>query len=216
MLSEKFNVLSMPSTLRRIRGFDAVNKVVESKYKQFSSIIKKLDQDISFAHRNTKTQSDEEWQDIVQSVKKLNERFREINVLIKDEVKRQYKVAEARVNDNDDWVRDFEIEWEIEFYIGEDDPAYQEDDDNYIARFSDSLSYDSSDKLDDYIEEFYYSNNYDHNEFKNLSDDKSDLNSFIHTFMLHELYDHQHLSFEEISRIKIIWVDFKTIYQYYK
>ncbi len=148
----------------------------------------------------------------MQSVKKLNERFREINVLIKDEIKRQYIVAKARVDDYYDWVRDFEIE----FFIGENDSAYQEDDDNYIARFSDSLSYDSSNKLEDYIEEFYYSNNYDHNEYKNLSDNKSDLNSFIHTFMLHELYDHQHLSFEEISRIKLIWVDFKTIYQYYK
>jgi len=46
---------------------------------------------------------------------------------------------DARVHHPDDWLSDYELELKVSFWLREDDPAYQEDDDNILMTLHESL-----------------------------------------------------------------------------
>lgn len=108
-----------------------------------------------------------------------------------------------RVDDSNDILDDYEIELNLEFYLKEDDKEYKEDADNIIATINEYLKGISEDIKKDSSR--WEAN---HNEFR--SREEHFMKNEHHCWWYHCLYDHVYLSFENISRIGIVWSDIKV------
>jgi len=113
-----------------------------------------------------------------------------------------------RVEDADDLLDDYEIELEIAFYLKEDDPSYEEDEDNILETLNEYLKGIS--QIDIKTDHRWSSN---HNEF--LHQTNHPMKDQFHCWLYHCLYDHTHLNWEDILRIGTIWIDIKVDYQYF-
>ena len=132
-------------------------------------------------------------------------------VVIEQQVKREaldlIAQLDARVHHPDDWLADYELELEVSFWLREDDPAYQEDDDNILVTLKEYLTllrvpdYDCG--LDDGI---------NHNAFQQR--DGHPMQGECHCWVYHRLYDHTDLWFDDMLRIGHIWVNMPVIYQH--
>ena len=66
----------------------------------------------------------------------LNNRLSEIEKQLKKETLEIITMMNKRLEDDADWINDYEIECTVEFYLNEDDPAYSEDDDNICLLYT--------------------------------------------------------------------------------
>ncbi|MBF0398646.1 MAG: hypothetical protein HQK78_17860 [Desulfobacterales bacterium] len=131
----------------------------------------------------------------IEKLKKLNDYLRTIEIETNIEVKRIKEALKNRICEQKDFLTDYEIEIEIDFYLREDDPESEEDEDNIIV----TLKYcDFKDEGDDF----------DHNDIQKAL-------KFKHCYLFHSLYDHvfPRLYWSDILRIGSVWVDINTIYQ---
>lgn len=141
-------------------------------------------------------------------IKKNEEKFKKFNSKLsrfQKEIDAEAKKIKSKLErkfKNKDFITDYEMEIVVSFYIGEDDPEYNEDDmdDNILVELE------------------YFGDNIDLNaEFSH--DDHNDtclLKSFKHCYLFHSLYDHVYhpdLSYENLLRIKDVGVDIKVEYQ---
>jgi hypothetical protein len=67
-----------------------------------------------------------------QYLQRMNEKLAVIDQHVKCEAITLITQLEARVQNPTDWLSDYEIELEVTFWLHEDDPAYQEDDDTVV------------------------------------------------------------------------------------
>src|SRR5207253_2920638 len=74
-----------------------------------------------------------------QYVQHINDRLMVIERHVKREALDLIAQLEARVHDPANWLSDYEMELEVTFWLREDDPAFQEDDDNILATLRESL-----------------------------------------------------------------------------
>jgi|SRR3989338_4113958 len=93
----------------------------------------------------------------------------------------------ARVDDQSDWMRDFNLDRVITFYLREDDPEYEEDDDNILIEIHD-IFIENDDLEMDFSESF--------------TGEK-------HCYLYHQLYDHFYLDWRDLLRIGSLYVDIK-------
>jgi hypothetical protein len=147
--------------------------------------------------------SPEQWQ----YLQHLNARLAVIERQVKRETLSLITTLEARVHDPDDWLRDYEIELEVSFWLREDDPAYQEDDDNILVTLHEYLTI-----LRHRAQDFGIDDGRNHNVFQ--WGDEHPMQGEFHCWLYHCLYDHTDLWFEDMLRIGHIWVDLKVIYQH--
>ena len=133
--------------------------------------------------------------------KKFNSKLSRIQKEIDAEAKK-IKSKLVRKLKNKDFIADYEMEIVVSFYIGEDDPEYNEDDmdGNVLVElefFRDNIDSDAEFSSDD------------HNDTLHLK-------SFKHCCLFHSLYGHVYnprLSYEDLLRIKDVGVDIKVEYQ---
>lgn len=104
----------------------------------------------------------------------------------------------SRVNDPSDWLQEFNLEFVITFYLREDDPEYEEDDDNILQEIHELI-----------FERFTRENVWgfgatevDHAEPSKFSNEK-------HCYLYHQLYDHSYLDWRDLLRIGSLYVDIK-------
>ena len=97
-------------------------------------------------------------------------------------------------------------EFELKFILKEDDKEFKEDNDNFIATITEYLKEISKNK---------------HNFLWSLDENHSDLSKthpmsdFSHSWWFHCLYDHCHISWEDMLRNGDFWSDVKVTYQYF-
>jgi len=139
----------------------------------------------------------------------LNERVQNLqNKYIKEAIKIDSELLK-RVQDKEDILDDYELKIYVEFYLKEDDPNYQEDEDNCIATLCDygkKISQQDQEKL-----KWRWEGN--HNEFTGWIN--CQIRDENHCWWYHCLYDHNNLSVEELLSIGTIWCDIKVQYQYF-
>jgi hypothetical protein len=93
-----------------------------------------------------------------------------------------------RVDDQSDWMKDFNLERVITFYLREDDSEYEVDDDNVLIQIYD-MYFESEDLDVEYSE-------------GRFSGEK-------HCYLYHQLYDHFHLDWRDLLRIGSLYVEIK-------
>lgn len=67
------------------------------------------------------------------SLRHINHTLIKLEPVIVSEFSRLNSLAKARVEDQEDWVDDYEIRCHITFYLNENDPSYSEEKDNILA-----------------------------------------------------------------------------------
>jgi hypothetical protein len=138
----------------------------------------------------------------------LNKQLFEIEKKLQKEALEVINNMDKRVNNENDWISDYEIEAEISFYLREDDPAYSDKDDNILAVFSECLS------ILKYANHSLLASEENWNDFGLPDIDNPDQNEHHHWFY-HQLYDHTKIKWEDMLRIGDIWVDIKITLQHH-
>lgn len=139
-----------------------------------------------------------------QKLSALNCKLTSLEFDIKKEVSELMYNAETKISDPSDWIDDCEIECVVSFIIKDDDPEANVDSDNILAELRE-LFFCKED-----IEKNQIADGQNHNEFQNWNHPMKDEH---HCWLYHSLYDHAHLSWNDILRIGSIWIDIKTCHQ---
>jgi lysyl-tRNA synthetase class I len=147
------------------------------------------------------------WQNL-QKLQEFNKRLHTTQEKILREAIKLDDELIKRVEDADDLLDDYEMELEIAFYLKEDDPSYEEDEDNILETLNEYLKGISQ---TDIKTDHRWSAN--HNEF--IHHKNHPMKDDFHCWLYHCLYDHTDLKWEDILRIGTIWIDIKVDYQYF-
>ena len=139
---------------------------------------------------------------------KLNLRLQNLQEkIIKEAVKLDIELSK-RVAYKEDILDDYEIDLKIHFILRKDDENYKEDDDNFVTEIKEYLK-GISKKSDSYP----WSLEDNHNEYRAW--ENHHMQNKYHCWLFHCLYDHNHLSWEDMLRIGNFWSDLKVTYQYF-
>jgi len=136
---------------------------------------------------------------------KLNSTLVQVEKQVIEEAQNHVVECEHRLKSgNDPFIRDYEIEVTVTYYIGEDDPAYCDDRDNIIAQHEFSLKRPADFEI--------LADGYNCNEFP-IDVDLQDRD--YHCWLFHRLYDHSEpsVSWRDLLRIAWVWVDVTVEYQ---
>ena len=141
------------------------------------------------------------------TLQKLNHKLKSLEKKLLKEAITLDEVLLKRVEDKEDLLHDYEINLIISFYLKEDDVHYDENEDNILVTLREYLKNIS---IDEKKNPWRWSAN--HNEFRGQTDHL--MKGENHCWLYHSLYDHTHLSFEDLLRIGTIWSDIEVCYQY--
>lgn len=111
---------------------------------------------------------------------------------------------QARVSDPADWMQDFNLEFILTFYLHEDDPEYDEDDDNILMQLEEIVfDYDEPQRAYRNWGFGMTSTNHCESFLREMNDGEH------HCYLYHQLYDHCDLDWRDLLRIGELWVDVK-------
>jgi hypothetical protein len=116
---------------------------------------------------------------------------------------------DARVSDPNDPLDDYEIEATLYFTLGEDDPEFDEDSDNFLTQRQIGLKRLHRD--------WGLGDGQDHRE--PIRHYPGDLNKVSHCWLFHDLYDHSYgleqpsLTLQDCLRVDSIWVNVAVHHQ---
>lgn len=140
-------------------------------------------------------------------LEKLNHQLIKIEKNIVSEALPQIKILQARVNDPDDWLQDYECDCKLRFSLRHDDASYDEEDsENVIVDLREYLKV-----LEDKEEHWGMADGNNHNEFEHW--ETHPMHSEFHCWLFHCLYDHTHIGWANILRIGEVWIDIQFILQ---
>lgn len=105
---------------------------------------------------------------------------------------------DSRVDDSSDWMQEFNLEYVITFYLREDDPEYEEDDDNILVQIHELVFWNFPGEND----WGFGATNIDHAVPEIFQGEK-------HCYTYHQLYDHCCLDWRDLLRIGSLYVDIK-------
>jgi hypothetical protein len=138
----------------------------------------------------------------------LNNRLSEIEQRLKKEALEIINSVNKRIEDDADWINDYEIECTVEFYLREDDPAYSDDEDNILAEFTEGIS------ILRYAARSLLASDRNWNDTGITDMDNPDRREH-HCWFYHQLYDHAKISWDDVLRIGDIWVDINLTLQHH-
>jgi hypothetical protein len=81
---------------------------------------------VSFTRLKTFTKDD------IAALNRINDKLTELELNLKQEVRRQLELLNERLADKESWISDYEVELSIKFYLKESDPRYNDDIDNIV------------------------------------------------------------------------------------
>ena len=142
------------------------------------------------------------------SLVNLNSRLSEIEKQLKKETLDIITMMNKRLEDEADWINDYEIECTVEFYLNENDPAYSDDEDNILAEFTEGIS------LLRYADHSLLASDENWNDLS-LPDLDNPEQREHHGWFYHQLYDHTKITWEDMLRIGDIWVDINITLQHH-
>ena len=126
---------------------------------------------------------------------KFNEFLRQLEEKYSSILKAKFSELQARIEDQSDWLMDFNLEFAITFYLREDDPEYDEGEDNILMQIENTYLHSDHD--------FGFGIthiNYGPNEC---------FSGEHHCYTYHELYDHYGLDWHDLFRIGDLYFEIK-------
>jgi hypothetical protein len=123
----------------------------------------------------------------------LNGKLQELEDQIYSIMLPKHKELQARVADPADWIKDFNLEYVITFYLREDDHEYEKDDDN-ILMVIDEIFIERQDVEQDCV---------------NFAEPIECFPGELHCHLYHQLYAHCYLDWRDLLRIGALYVDIK-------
>lgn len=183
---ERKNYLKLRRLLQRIRGNTyRLENIAESRY-IMQGLTKNYDE---LTHKN------------IEALDTINEHLRALEKKICEETENHAKHAEhRRTSQGDNNLDCFHIDIDISYHIGGDDPAYLDDDDNTIAIDRNYCCPDPG--------EFDHDENWNEYQISSVHP----LRSQNHCYLFHCLYDHIHLSWSNILRIRHVFAHVNVVY----
>ena len=131
---------------------------------------------------------------------KLNQQLSQIEMDIVREALPQLAKLQARVNDPDDWLQDYECDCKLRFSLRHDDAFYDEEDsENVIVDLREYLKGITDGKG------CLLGDGRNWNEFRHQQDHP--MHGEFHCWLFHCLYDHTHIGWANILRIGEVWID---------
>jgi len=137
-----------------------------------------------------------------QALMRLNEILAKTEKNIKKEALSLMVDYQRKVDDEAEWIADYEADVDISFWLKESDPAFDEDQDNILVVLNEPLKHCHEGDI-----EYYLGGNVNHNEFQHWPDHP--MKDEFHCWLYHCLYDHTELGWIDILRIGSIWVEIK-------
>ena len=138
----------------------------------------------------------------------LNERLRQLEVTIREETNRVSSELASQMAANETFLSDYEIVERVEFYLTNDDPYWDEDDDNLIYQYE--VTHGESKRPE------WKPNNEveceNHND-KRFSLSNLPLYQVEHCYLFHELESHSPVPIKHLCRIGFIWTDVEVLRQ---
>lgn len=139
--------------------------------------------------------------DFVSGINVLNERL----ITIEKDIFNQWcdlkKSFDIQLNKSGNWINDYEIELQINYYLDSKDPLYDENAENLLITMHRNLCKESWNSM---------INDGQHHNFKSIG---YKLGSPI-CYLLHDLGEHYHVDSFDIQRIGHIWVDINVTLQH--
>lgn len=143
-----------------------------------------------------------------EKLRALNARLMDIEVQLVREVQPQVSALQARVDDPEDWLQDFECEISLRFSVGADDPYYDEEDSEnalITRQHSYCMIYDHyNDRVSDGI---------NWNMYERCDCNWHPMHKEVHCWLYHDLYDHAHIGWANLLRIDEVWIDVHFYHQ---
>lgn len=136
---------------------------------------------------------------------RLNQRLSELEHYLRAFGDQESAKLEARIADPNDPLQDYEIEAEIAYVLREDDPAFDEDDENYLTTRK-YISLKRSDRKQERL-----ADGQNHREIRASFPER--INALSQCWLFHDLYDHGYglespeLSLWDCLRVGSLWVD---------
>ena len=132
----------------------------------------------------------------------LNARLTDIEVQLVREVQPQVKALQARVDDPEDWLQDFECEISLRFSVGSDDPYYDEEDsENVLLTREHSYSTIHAHYNDRVVDGINW------NMYERCDCNWHPMHEEVHCWLYHDLYDHADIGWANLLRIDEVWID---------
>ena len=144
--------------------------------------------------------------DQILKLRKLNKTLAGLEKKLKEQGGKIYTSDKDVIKNSKGWIQDYEIDYEISFYLMEEDPEYKEYEDNILATLNEPL--------ERYLEpncDFGICDGINHNEYRDRENHifKDD----FHCWLFHCLYHHTELEWNDLLRIGSIWTDIQVVYQ---
>ena len=131
-------------------------------------------------------------------LRSLNDQLRQMEDKYSPIMNAKLQELQARVADPSDWMLAFNLYFIITFYLREDDPEYEEEDDNILMEFDEKFF--GQYPLD--LEWGFGATNVDHAEPSQEFGEQ-------HCYLYHQLYDHCYMDWRDLLRIGSLYVDIK-------
>jgi len=129
----------------------------------------------------------------------LNNRLSEIEKHLKKEALEIIDTLNNRVDDDTDWIHDFDLECTLEFYLREDDPDYSRVKDHILAKFTIGISL--------MINSDRYLPGSDKNwNSRSVTDMDNQAQLEHHCCLYRQLYDRTQIHWKDMLRIGSAWV----------
>lgn len=133
----------------------------------------------------------------------LNEQLKQLEEQFLPMMNAKGEELQARVADPADWMQDFNLGIVFTFYLREDDPEYEEDDDNILMQIEEIVF----DYNDQYRDDFGFGITNTSTHY--FSEFRDDFEGQHHCYMYHELYAYSYLEWSDLLRIGDIYVEIK-------
>ena len=134
----------------------------------------------------------------IHALQNFNDQLAILEKKIIKEVKALKESGRRRLDSPDeDFVTCFRVKIEIDYSIGEDDPAYNDERDNCIA---------TSKRVGDDIMD------YEDQDWNDMRNTELPLAHLKLCWLFHDLYDHAHLSWKDILRIRMVYTHIIVYY----
>lgn len=133
----------------------------------------------------------------------FNESLRQLEGKFYPIMDAKHKELQARVADPSDWLIDFNLDCLITFYLREDDPEYEENDDNILMEIDEMYCEQNAPDRDPEQNWGFGATHVDHAE------PGQDFAGECHCYLYHQLYDLCCMDWRNLFRIGSLWVDIK-------
>ena len=142
-----------------------------------------------------------------QEIKAFNQRVFNVQELIFNEAVKIDSFLKSSVDDVNDTLQDYELNFNLYCCLKEDDPKYRDDDDNFLVTITERLKQISHNKE---LYDFRWNKNINHSR---LFPTRT-LANMHQSWLFHTIYETNYTKWQDILRIGTIWSDIIAYYKY--